>query len=188
MQNCRATKASATHGVARPLLIGLALLLLLATPSRAQFTPRDGQIIARTLSFVEACDGGMLELGIVYAPDRAASVRQAESLKAAIGDALAAGKVTLKARLIPVDQLASATGLAGIFVAGDLGPQISEVSRAAQRLHIPTISNEIACVRAARCVVAFTSQPTVEIVLNHEAASSAGVRFTQAFRMLVREL
>ena len=139
------------------------------------------------LSFIEAA-GGAMEIGIAYAPDRPASLRQAENLRAAIGDAVVAGRVTLKARLLSVDQLAGASGLAGIFVTGDLGPRLDEVAAAALRLHVPTISTEMTCVRAGRCIVGFSSQPTVEIYLNHTAAGSAGVHFTQAFRMLVREL
>lgn len=172
-------------------LVGLVLLLAFALPARschAQFTARDGQIIARTLSFIEPSINGSMEIGIVYAPDRPASVSLAESMRSAIGDALIAGKVTLKSHLVPVDQLSSATGLGGIFIAGDLGSHLDEVTAAAQRLHIPTISNELACVRAGRCILAYSSQPSVEIVLNHEAANSAGVHFSQAFRMLVREL
>ena len=109
---------------------------------RAQFTQRDGQIIARTLSFIEAGTGGTLEIGIAYAPDSPDSVRKAQSLKAVIGDALAAGKVTLKARLIPIEQLANAMGIAGIFVIGELGAYSDQVPSAALRLHIPTISTE----------------------------------------------
>ncbi len=102
-------------------LILFCLLTLPAAPCPAQFSPRDGQIIARTLSFIEASTGGTIEIGIAYAPDRPGSVSQAESLRAAIGDALAAGKVTLKARMIPVDRLQGASGIAGIFVTGELG-------------------------------------------------------------------
>ncbi len=154
----------------------------------AQTTARDAQIIARALSFSDAGPTGTLEIGIVYAPDQANSVRQAESLRASIGDSLVAGRVTLRSRLLPVDQLAAATGLAGLFVTSDLGPYLDAIAATAQRLHIPTISNEMACVRAARCILAFSSQPNVEIVLNHDAANKAGVHFTAAFRMLVREL
>jgi hypothetical protein len=45
------------------------LFALIPQPCRAQFTQRDGQIIARTLSFIEAGTGGTLEIGIAYAPD-----------------------------------------------------------------------------------------------------------------------
>ena len=159
-----------------------------AHPSSAQFSTRDSQIIARTLSCIEAGMTGTLEIGIAYAPELPASVHQAESLKAAIGDALAAGKITLKARLIPIDLLPTANGIAGIFVTHNLGAQLEVVAQAAQRLHVPTISTEMACVRTAHCIVGFSSQPSVEIVLNRDAANHAGVRFIQAFRMLVREL
>ena len=134
-------------------LVGLVLLLALVLPARschAQFTARDGQIIARTLSI-----NGSMEIGIVYAPDRPAPVSLAESMRSAIGDALIAGKVTLKAHLVPVDQLSSATGLGGIFIAGDLGSHLDKVTAAARRLHIPTISNEPACVRAGRVRLKF---------------------------------
>ena len=172
-------------------LFGLILFCLLRSRphSPAQFSPRDGQIIARTLSFIEAGTGGTLEIGIAYAPDRPARCSQAESLQG--GDRRCTRRRQGHAEGAPdPDRSAAnrASGIAGIFVTGDLGPQLDEVARAAQRLHVPTISTEMACVRTAQCILGFSSQPTVEIVLNHDAANSAGVRFTQAFRMLVREL
>ena len=166
----------------------LGLLAVSPETCAAQTTVRDAQIIARTLSFSDAGPTGTLEIGIVYAPDQANSVRQAESLRASIGDSMVAGRVTLRARLVPVDRLDDVTGLAGLFVTSDLGTHLDAIAATAQRLHIPTISNEMACVRTARCILAYSSQPNVEIVLNHDAANKAGVHFTQAFRMLVREL
>jgi hypothetical protein len=168
-------------------LFAVCFIALSLHPCHAQFTPRDGQIIARTLGFLESASPGVVEIGIVYSPNRSASVRQAQNLQAAIGDALVAGKITLKARLIPVDQLPGVSGIGGIFITRDLGPHLDEITAAARRLHVPTISTEMGCARTAHCIVAFSSEPTVEITLNHEAASDAGVHFTQAFRMLVRE-
>ena len=172
-------------------LFGFVVLCLLAGSPQtcaAQTTARDAQIIARALSFSDAGPTGTLEIGIVYAPDQANSLRQAESLRASIGESLVAGRVTLRSRLVPVDHLDNVTGLAGLFVTSDLGPHLDAIAATAQRLHIPTISNEMAYVRAGRCILAYSSQPNVEIVLNHDAANKAGVHFTQAFRMLVREL
>jgi hypothetical protein len=167
------------------------ILGLLALPPQtcaAQFTARDAQIIARTLSFSDAGPAGILEIGIVYAPEQADSLRQAESLSASIGESLVAGRVTLRARLVPVDHLAAQNGLAGLFITSNLGTHLDDIAATAQRLHIPTISTEMACVRVGHCMLAFSSQPNVEIVLNHSAANSAGVHFTQAFRMLVHEI
>ena len=172
------------------LAVASLMLASIAAPApvRAQFTQRDGQIIARTLSFVEPRPTGTIQVAIAYAPSHPASLHDAESLLGAIGDGLHAGSVTLTARLVPVDQLADAAGIAAIVVAGDLGADLDKVAQAAQRLQVPSISTELACVRSARCILAFSSEPTVEIVLNHAAASSAGVHFAPAFRLLVREL
>jgi hypothetical protein len=182
----RQRRAVPLGGLIRLIAVS-ATLLTFALPARAQFTSRDGQIIARTLSFDEAIKPGLVEIGIVYAPDRPASADHAESVRAAIGDALVAGRITLKARLISVDQLHDADGIAAMYVTSDLGPHLDDAAAAARRLHVPTISKEMACVQSSRCMLAFSSQPAVEIVLNHDAATSAGVHFNQAFRMLVRE-
>ena len=164
-------------------LMGMFLVGVAARPCMAQFTTRDGQIIARSLSFIEPGLSGVLQLGIVYAPNQPVSARQAQSLASTIGDGLIAGKITLKARLVPIEQLATASGFAG-----GLEPQLDDVQRVSRQLHVPTISTEMAYLRSDHCMLGFSSEPTVEIVLNHNAANSAGVHFNQAFRMLVREL
>ena len=58
-------------------LIILCMLILAPRPCHAQFTPRDGQIIARALSFIEPSASGTLEIGIAYAPERPISLHQA---------------------------------------------------------------------------------------------------------------
>ena len=60
---------------------------------------------------------------MVFALDRPISVQQAETVHAIIGDVLVAVRITLKSRLIPADQLSKVTGIGGIYVTGNLGPQ-----------------------------------------------------------------
>jgi hypothetical protein len=57
----------------------------------------------------------------------------------------------------------------------------------AQRLHVPTISADLTCVQSRGCVIGFSTEPTVQIVIDSTSADRSGVRFMQAFRMLVRE-
>ncbi len=64
---------------------------------------------------------------------------------------------------------------------------MNAVSGTALRLHIPTVSIDMACVQSGNCVVGFSSEPTVKIVIDHAAAERAGMHFLQAFRMLVKE-
>jgi hypothetical protein len=44
------------------------------------------------------------------------------------------------------------------------------------------------CVRSGRCVVGVSTSPRVEIVVSRAAAKAAGVSFSQAFRVMIREI
>jgi len=171
-------------------MIGAALSIgFLATPSQApgaEFTVKDGQVLGRTLGYVGDGRSGVVLVGVVISPDNPAAQQEAERVLATIGQGLAAGRVKLQARPILVDQLAIARGLDALFVpSGSL--ERPRVMLAAERLHIPVVSTDMACVETAQCTVGFTSEPTVQIVISRSAADRTGVRFTQAFRMLVTE-
>ena len=155
--------------------------------ARAQFSARDGQILGRTLGYVGDGMTGVVTLGIVFLPGDPSSQQEAALVQGVIGEGLVAGHVRLEARLVPVDQLAVVSGVNALYVTPDLAGSMSAVAGTALRLHVPTVSIDMACVQSGRCVVGFSSQPTVQIVIDHAAAERAGVHFLQAFRMLVRE-
>ena len=98
-----------------------------------------------------------------------------------------AGRVRLRSRLVPVGQMSDVIGIHALYVTGGLAGSMDAVWAAAQRLHIPTISADIGCVQSGACIVGFSSEPTVQIIIDRGAAERSGVRFLQAFRMLVRE-
>lgn len=160
-----------------------------AVPPRAwgaEFTPKDGQVLGRTMGYVGDGMTGTAVVGVVYVPGHPASQREADLVRAVIGEGLAAGRVKLQARLVPVDQLPTVSGVDALYItSGSIG--LPPVLQAAQRLRVPTVSTDMACVEAAQCAVGFSSQPTVQIVISRGAADRAGVRFVQAFRMLVTE-
>jgi hypothetical protein len=89
--------------------------------------------------------------------------------------------------VVPIDQLAAVTGVAALYVTSGLVGSMETISGAAQRLHVPTISADLVCVQSGGCIVGFATEPTVRILIDKAAAERAGVRFMQAFRMLVRE-
>jgi hypothetical protein len=153
----------------------------------ADFSPKDGQVLGRTLGFVGDGITGPAVVGIVFAPADPASRREAELIQAVIGDDLPAGRVRLRVRLVPTGQLAEVNGIQALYVTAGLAGSMDLVFGAAQRLHVPTISADIGCVQSNACVVGFSSEPTVQIVIDRGAAERTGVRFVQAFRMLVRE-
>lgn len=153
----------------------------------AEFSVKDGQVLGRTLGFVGDGISGAVLVGVVVANAIPASLRDAEVIRGVIGADFPAGRVHLQVRLVPVEQLATVTGVAALYVTSGLNANMPTISGAAQRLRIPTISADLACVQSSGCVVGYSTEPTVQIVIDKEAAERTGVRFMQAFRMLVRE-
>jgi hypothetical protein len=171
------------------LLATAALLGWLSPPARCEeLSAKDIQVIGRTLSFMEGRSGIVIELGIVYLRDEPESVRQAQDMASVLGNGLAAGKVELRPRLLAADQLGQLSGVDALFIVPTAARAASATAQAAERLHVPTISTDVGCAMAGLCVLAFHSEPTVEIFYSVSAAAGTKVRFTPAFRMLVRQL
>ena len=155
--------------------------------SRAEFSAKDAQVLGRTMSFVGDGITGVAVVGIAFAADSPASRREAEAIRAVVGDELLTGRVRLRTRLVPLNQLATVDGIDALLVTSGLVASTAVLAGVARRLSIPTLSTDMACVEVADCVVGFSSDPTVQIVIDRGAADRAGVSFVQAFRMLVRE-
>jgi hypothetical protein len=166
----------------------MAAFPLVAAPQAAgaEFSAKDGQILGRTLGFVGDGMSGVAIVGVVFAPANPASTQEADLIQQVVGDDMPAGRVRLRVRLVPVGQLMEVTGIQALYVTSGLAAD-GQLSAAAQRLHVPTISADIGCVEHGPCVVGFSSEPTVQIVIDRGAADRDGVHFLQAFRMLVRE-
>lgn len=178
---------SAARMVRRALLSLAAVCACAPAIATAQIAPKDGHVIGRILSFIEPGNTGDVDLGIVFAPGVAASEREAQALAALIGGGLPAGRVVLHARLIPLDHIARAANVAGLFLTRSLPPDDQAVAMAARHLRVPTISHCFECVRTARCTVGFTTEPTIRIAISDRSAEADGVIFTTAFRLLVKQ-
>jgi hypothetical protein len=158
-----------------------------AGPAVAEFSAKDGQVLGRTLRFIGDGTRDVAVIGVIVAPDTIASQRDADAIKGVIGDALTTGRVRLQMRLIAVDQLATASDVAALYVTAGLDSKMEAIGKAAQHLHVPTISADMVCVESGGCVVGFSSEPTVRIVIDRGQADRLGVHFKPAFRLLVRE-
>jgi hypothetical protein len=166
------------------------VLALLSTPVQAdEVTPKDIQVIGRTLGFMENAAAGALELGIVYVRGEAESVRQAATMQSTLGDGLSIGKLLLRPRLIASDELSTLDHAGALFIVpAALVAAASTAAATGHRLHVPVMSTDVACAQAGNCVLAFHSAPSVEIIFNRNAAEAEGVHFTPAFRMLVKQI
>jgi len=158
-------------------------------PAKADdITLKDLQVIGRSLGFIEDARTGTLELGIVYVRNEPETVRQAKTMQEMLGTGLSAGKLVLRPRLVAADELGNLDHIGALFIVPGAAHVATAAAAAAKRLHVPTLSTDVACAESGQCVLAFRSDPSVEIILSRDAAAVAGVRFTPAFRMLVRQL
>jgi hypothetical protein len=158
----------------------LAACLVLAPDAQAATTTRDLQVIARAVGFLNGLPRGVVDVAIVDGPG-------ADALLAAMGRNLTAGGITLNPRRVSVGALAT-SGVRVIIVPEGQGAYHAAIAAAARRLNAVTLSTDMSCVRANRCVVGVASSPRVEIVVSHAAAAEARVSFAQAFRVMIREI
>jgi hypothetical protein len=193
MANCPHGKASrppslvTRHALPFIALVTLTFFAMSAPAAFAQFSPKDGQVLGRTLSFVGDGMSGIVIVGVVVSATDPASQRDAEAIRTVIGADLPAGRVRLQVRLVQLEQLNEVTGVAALYVTAGLAASMDRIAETARRLHVPTISADLVCVQSRGCVIGYTTEPTVQILIDKEQAERTGVHFMQAFRMLVRE-
>jgi hypothetical protein len=150
----------------------------------ASLSPRDLQVLSRTLNFLQApAPGG--EVAVVYAAGDAASRQDAEAIAANLGEGLHATGTVLRPHLVDATALGNGGFSVVITAAGANSPQVSAAVHALRAL---CVTAALEAVQAGLCTMAIRSEPRVEIVVNHAAASAAGVEFTAAFRMMIREI
>jgi hypothetical protein len=153
--------------------------------SAASFSPKDLLILGRAVAFLVPPPAPDASIGVVYAPGNHASRQDAEAVDSMIGAGLQAGKVTLRPKLIEAGALATGSFPVVIAAAGANSAQLGAATRLSHTLCATT---EIEAVRSAFCTMAITSEPRVEIVVNHTASAAAGIEFAAAFRMMIREI
>ncbi len=91
----------------RELILPALAGLLFTTPAMAETTQRDLEVIGHALSFVEGASGSDRTVALVY---DAGSEVETQALASAMAGGLAAGRVTLNARLVPMADTGSLGG------------------------------------------------------------------------------
>ncbi len=156
-----------------------------ATPTSAGLNV---PIVARVVSFVQPAHAGAVPAAILFAPGNEASEAEAGAIERMTGSGIAAGRGTLKARRVPIGSMGSLTGYQVAFVTTGLRSEQRDISAAAARSSVLTISSDPVCVQAGHCVVGIATSPKVQITVNRAAARAANIRFGSAFLMLVKEI
>jgi hypothetical protein len=155
--------------------------------ARAEFTQNDLQIAGRALGFLDNPLSGDIDAGIVYAPGDPQSVREAEALKALLGQGLRVGNITLKPVLVPVADVGHANVTILLLTDGVTSVEAKAVTDAAKAKRTACITTDLAQVRNGVCAMGVRAQPRVEILVNRTAALSTGLSFSVVFRMMITE-
>jgi hypothetical protein len=174
--------------VARSLAATALTVLTLSFPHpawAASFAAKDLQVLGRAIAFMQPSPAPDTTIAIAYAAGNAASRQDADAIASLIGGGLQAGRIVLHPKVIEINSLTAGGFQVVIAAAGASGTQLSAATRAARALCVTT---DIEAVRAGFCAMAITSEPRVEIIVNHAVSAAAGIDFAAAFRMMIREL
>lgn len=169
--------------------LGLCLMIALVCPLHsavAEPSPRDLQVLARALGFLERAPVGPVDIGIVYPQQSATGRSEAERVAAGFGDGLRVGNLTLRPKLVSVDT-ADQAGTVAMLLTDAAVPHAAAVARAVAGRSILTVSSDRSLVDAGLVVMVVRSEPRVEILVSRAATQAAGVTFAAAFRMMIQE-
>jgi hypothetical protein len=163
------------------------LVLALAAPALSYAdAAKNLGVAGRALTFLENGPSGAAVLGVVFDPSKPASVAEKNAVMAAIGSGYAAGSVTLTGKAVEASAVSGVSGVAALYVT--TGVSYAAVGAAAKAKKLVTVGSDPACVNSGDCVMGVSTDPKVEITVNHAAAAAVGASFKAAFRMLIHEI
>jgi hypothetical protein len=162
-----------------------ALTAACAVPADAQSPGRNMAVAARALGFLEPRLSGPTPVAIVYDAGDSASEADAREIARGLAAAAPSG-VSFQTQLVPASGLGAIGRARVVFLASGVSSQAA-VFAVASKAHAVTVSFDLGCVNAGRCVIGVRTAPKVEILVSRAARQSSGVAFSQAFLMLVTE-
>lgn len=144
-------------------------------------------VASRVIGFIQPPPSGVVNAAVIFQPGNAASEAEAAAIEQQIGGGVAAGRGTLHVSRVSATALGALAGVRVAFVTTGVRDQ-QQVAQAAAHGSILTITSDLACAQASRCVVAITGGAQPQITVSRAAAQAAGIRFGSAFLMLVKEI
>jgi len=176
-------------------MLRLALLLiagtavLFAAPVAAATDQVDLSVGMKTLPLLTSKIEGMATVAIIYDPAVPASRDEAAGIKAVLdGEFVAPGDLKITALLVPANNLGKMAGSKIAVLTSGLNGYYDAIDAAARAGNVLTMSTDLDCVRANKCVLGIVSKPHVEIYYSKIAADAAKIGFASAFTMLAKQI
>ncbi len=150
---------------------------------------KDLAVGMRTLPLLTNKITGTAKVAIVYDPNSATSKSEAGSIKAMIdGDFQAPGDLKLVSVMLPVGEAEHMAGSKIAIITSGLGRYYDIIGATAAANGVLTMTTDLSCVKANKCILGIVSDPSVDIYYSKPAADATKISFTQAFTMLVKQI
>ncbi|MBV8061553.1 MAG: hypothetical protein JO126_00660 [Alphaproteobacteria bacterium] len=149
---------------------------------------KDLAVAEKTLPLLQDKLSGNVNVAIIYDPAVSTSKADADAIKAALeGNSSAAGATLVPVMVTPTEL--SKLGQAKLaLVAYGMKTSFDAIATAAATSGTLTISADLECVKANKCVLGVVSSPTVDIYYSKTAADAGKIVFAPAFTMLVKQI
>jgi len=176
---------------AKALLVGLALsiasaLLLAPVSLRAEITRPDMLVAGRAIGFIDKLGSGDVRVGIVFAPESAPSLQQANEIRDLLGSQFRVGNHVLRPVMVRADQVNNA-GVDLFLLTEGADIAASSVAASSRARKIPCITFDLAQERNGACVIGVQTRPRIEILFNRKAAAESGTNLSSVFRLMITE-
>lgn len=164
-------------------------MLLATSPAYATDT-LDVATALKTWPFMNNRPSGLIVVAILFDPANPESKTDAESIKSDIEKRTGGAKyINMTAKLVSISDVSALAGASVAFLAKDISPEkFDTINNVAIANHILTVSADLTCVRANKCILGVVSKPRVEIYYSPQAAKAAGISFGSTFNMLVKQI
>lgn len=163
---------------------------LLFAPVHACAT--DAQDISASLKallLMNSHPSGNISVAIVFDPLNQESRADAEGIKTIMDNGIGSSSIMkLEPRLVSIADTSRFSDAKVVFLAKGISPAGFEAISKAASPGILTISTDIDCVMAHKCVLGITSKPHVTIYYSTVATEAEHISFVSAFLMLVKHI
>jgi len=171
------------------LLSVVGVIALGAAPVLATTDQVDLSVGMKTLPLLTNKIQGSATVAIVFDPSEPASKEEALGIKGILeGEFTAPGDLKLSGLLVPVNELGKMAGSKIAVLTSGLNAHYDAIGSAAATGDVLTMSTDLGCVEANKCVLGIVSKPHVQIYFSQSAADSLHLGFSSAFLMLVHKI
>jgi hypothetical protein len=166
----------------------LGMALIVAAPVHAA-DQLDLSVGLKTLPLLDNKITGATVMAIVYDPANAESKAEANTVKSIIDAGLTGpGGIKISSLMVTTAELAKLSEAKLAYVTYGLKGSYDAIGAAASSNGVLTMSTDLECVKANKCILGVVSKPSVEIYYSKTAADAAKMGFAQAFAMLVKQV